>query len=189
MSHFEDETVPVLNSVVESGNESIIQSSRLSREVMRELRVLQEEEPVRFVLHDHIVQGNDNEDKAESRVNTNSDGQSRFTGQINPEIDVESDFDGKVDAKMSAVGTIEGYFNPKTDALDSFGRQNHPTIDTQSDLISQTDPIIDDSSHICAESAPDDEAIEIMIDEVVDRHITELRKDIRRLLMQIKQQT
>ncbi len=32
---------PVLNEVVESGNESIIQSSRLGREVLRELEVLQ----------------------------------------------------------------------------------------------------------------------------------------------------
>ena len=36
-----DDDLPVLNEVVESGNESIIQSSRLGREVLRELEVLQ----------------------------------------------------------------------------------------------------------------------------------------------------
>ena len=39
MSGHNDE-VPVLSDVVESGNESIIQSSRLGREVLRELEVL-----------------------------------------------------------------------------------------------------------------------------------------------------
>ncbi len=36
----QSEDVPVLNAVVESGDETIIQTSRLGREVMQELRML-----------------------------------------------------------------------------------------------------------------------------------------------------
>ncbi len=45
-----DEDLPVLNDVVESGNESIIQSSRLGREVLRELEVLQRNNAEPFTI-------------------------------------------------------------------------------------------------------------------------------------------
>jgi len=112
----ENEDIPVLNAVVESGNESIIQSSRLGREVLRELEVIKQSQPVKFKLHDHIL-GEDEE---------------------------------------------EGDFEPRTE--------------------SQLDLMIDDPDTINASASNSDDEIELMIDEVVDRHITELRKDIRRLL-------
>jgi len=45
-----DDDLPVLNEVVETGNESIIQSSRLGREVLRELEVLQRNIPEPFTI-------------------------------------------------------------------------------------------------------------------------------------------
>lgn len=93
MSGHNDE-VPVLSDVVESGNESIIQSSRLGREVLRELEALQ---------------------------------QSASRERL-------SDYSG------------------------------------------------DDRNH--DEDEVDD--LELLIDDLVDRHITELRKDIRRLLERAK---
>jgi len=123
MTHEDDDGVPVLNDVVESGNESIIQSSRLGREVLRELEVLQESNPVKFVLQDHIL---DNEEE-------------------------EGDEPRRAE--------------------------------------SQLDLMIDDPEINNEPESSNDDAIEIMIDEVVDRHITELRKDIRRLLVSIKQNT
>ena len=56
MNHDEDDSLPVLNAVIESGNESIIQSSRLGREVLRELEVLQQTEPVKFELQAHLLE-------------------------------------------------------------------------------------------------------------------------------------
>jgi len=123
MRHEEDDSVPVLNAVVESGNESIIQSSRLGREVLRELEQLQESEPVKFVLQDHILE---NEEE-------------------------------------------EGDPQPSTER--------------------QLDLKMDDSEEINAPVDDSSDAIELMIDEVVDRHIVELRKDIRHLLTQLKHQT
>ncbi len=123
MRHEEDDSVPVLNAVVESGNESIIQSSRLGREVLRELEQLQQSDPVKFVLHDHILENEEEEGDP----------------QPSPER--------QLDLKM------------------------------------------DDSEEINAPNDDSSDAIELMIDEVVDRHIVELRKDIRHLLTRLKQQT
>ncbi len=118
----DDESVPVLNAVIESGNESIIQSSRLGREVLRELEMLQQSNPVKFVLQDHILE---------------------------PEEEVE----------------------------DIAGQE------------SQFDLKIDDKETFSADSGNSDDEIELMIDQVVDRHIVELRRDIRRLLMRVKHNT
>ncbi len=113
-----DYDLPILSDVVEAGNESIIQSSRSGREVQRELDVLQNSEPMRFVLNDAYT-GDDDESKDEPEREL---------------IEPESQFSHKID-----------------------------------------------------DSCDQDEAIELMIDVVVDRHITELRKDIKRLLIRAKQ--
>lgn len=120
----EEEGVPVLNAVVESGNESIIQSSRLGREVLRELEVLQQSEPVKFVLQEHVLEA-DEEEEGDSPASSES----------------------------------------------------------------QLHLMIGDPEAFNLASDNSDDEIELMIDEVVDRHITELRKDIRRLLSRVKQNT
>lgn len=117
----EEDSVPVLNEVVESGNESIIQSSRMGREVLRELEVLQQSSPVKFVLQDHVQQGDEEE---------------------------------------------EG--------------DNCTTSESQLALM------MGDSQGFNTDSDNSDDEIELMIDDIVDRHITELRKDIRQLLNRIK---
>lgn len=118
----DDEAVPVLNAVVESGNESIIQSSRLGREVLRELEMLQQSNPVKFVLQDHVL---NDEEEGDNFTSTES----------------------QLDLSLNDSGTIN--------------------------------------------TAPDnsEDEIELMIDELVDRHIHELRQDIRRLLTRIKHKT
>lgn len=121
----QDDGLPVLNAVVETGNESIIQSSRLGREVLRELDMLQQSKPVKFELQEHLLedqQKNDDVARRESRLDLGID-----------RYDV------------------------------SCGANNLNTIDSKAE-------------------------IELMIDEVVDRHIHELRKDIRRLLVRVKQE-
>ena len=128
MRQDKEDSVPVLNAVVESGNESIIQSSRLGREVLRELEVLQESEPVKFVLQEHILDADDEEEGDESI------------------------------ASESQLALMMG----DSSANSSLDR---------------------------ASSVNNDDEIELMIDDVVDRHITELRKDIRRLLNRVKQHT
>ena len=128
MRQDKEDSVPVLNAVVESGNESIIQSSRLGREVLRELEVLQESEPVKFVLQEHILDADDEEEGDESI------------------------------ASESQLALMMG----DSSANSSLDR---------------------------ASSVNSDDEIELMIDEVVDKHITELRKDIRRLLNRVKQHT
>ena len=98
-----DDDLPVLNEVVESGNESIIQSSRLGREVLRELEVLQRNTPEPFTI----------------------------------------DADNAIDL-------------------------------TADDLKEETPP-------------SDTEELEQLVDNLVDKHITELRKDITQLLERVKQ--
>lgn len=118
----DDDGVPVLNEVVESGNESIIQSSRLGREVLRELEMLQQPNPVKFVLQDHLI-----------------------------------------------TETSDG--------------DNLPRTESQLDLSLGDSPVNNpDATH-------SEDEIELMIDELVDRHIHELRKDIRRLLARTKHKT
>jgi len=125
MGHEDEDGVPVLNDVIESGNESIIQSSRLGREVLRELQVLQQSSPVKFVLQDHLLE----QDEGDEPMSTNESTES------------------------------------------------------------QLDLMIDDPDENNDPAPSSDEAIELMIDEVVDRHITELRRDIRQLLARLKQHT
>jgi len=117
MRQDKEDSVPVLNAVVESGNESIIQSSRLGREVLRELEVLQE----------HI--------------------------------------------------------------LDTDEEEGDESIASESQLALMMGDSSANSSLDRASSTNNDDEIELMIDDVVDRHITELRKDIRRLLNRVKQHT
>jgi len=123
-----DDGLPVLNAVVESGNESIIKSSRLGREVLHELDMLQQSKPVKFVLKDHILDEEEEE----------GDKFTRMENRLNLEIGHSSAVSEAVEAKYS------------------------PTINSEDE-------------------------IEHMIDHVVDRHIHELRRDIRRLLIRVKQ--
>jgi len=59
------------------------------------------------------------------------------------------------------------------------------------DFIDQENPLNLGSSHSDANNAytiDSEDELEHMIDQVVDRHIHELRRDIRRLLVRVKQE-
>jgi len=118
--------VPVLSAVVESGNESIIQSSRLGRQVLRELETLR---------HDAVPH---------SRI----------------DIDADTYREDQLDLELTELSTG--------------GQVVH-------DLHSVSVP----------QSSADheDDDIELLIDDLVDRHITELRKDIRQLLERAREAT
>jgi len=135
----ENDAVPVLNEVVESGNESIIQSSRLGREVLRELEMLQQSNPVKFVLQDHIL---NEEEEGDSVV-------------AKPVI-------SPIAPTMAATATPAE---------------------------SQLDLSLNDSGVNNATTPNSEDEIELMIDEMVDRHIHDLRQDIRRLLTLVKHKT
>jgi len=125
-----DDGLPVLNAVVESGNESIIKSSRLGRKVLHELDTLQQSNPVKFMLKDHILDEEEEE----------GDKFSRLERRLHLDI---------------------GHSGTESEAVENNYSQ---TINSEDE-------------------------IEHMIDHIVDRHIHELRRDIRRLLIRVKQKT
>ncbi|MEE9321618.1 MAG: hypothetical protein V3U76_14315 [Granulosicoccus sp.] len=119
----DDDDLPVLNSVVRGGNESVIQSTRQDRLVSDQLEALRRNTKVHFNLPD--IPGL----------------------AVDPEaLPIEDELD---DTQQ---------FYPPLKALPSA----QP---------SSSDPV-----------ACEDDGIELLIDELVDRHITELRQDIRSLL-------
>lgn len=143
----DQDDLPVLNAVIESGNESIIQSSRLGREVLRELEALRHIVPV-VTEHNPFPHAAGNTapasypDVAQAAADENSD--------VTP---VENQLD--------------------LDLLEASGNPLQPPEDM----------------HFVIRNLPEDEEndIELMIDELIDRHITDLRKDIRRLLERARQ--
>ena len=147
-----DEDLPVLNAVVKSGNPSLIQSARMGNEVLRELESLRQE-AVRAMP----------------------------VPQSSP---AESDTlrDSTIDAANgSAVEIPQG--------LD-FASLGNPGRDNQ--FYEVTDPLLDGLDELDDEATVaiaaeqtvllKDEEIEMMIDDIVDRHITALRLDIKQLL-------
>lgn len=193
MSHLEDEDdgVPVLNEVVESGNESIIQSSRLGREVLRELEVLQQE-PVKFVLPAHILDTVQDHDVDEANDETHAhDNTSVFDASNAVDVDLtqESEFNFDSHITLDAEGNLDFDSHKQPDAdwdVDS----ERVEIELSSESGSQErqlDLMIDDLPAFNVASNHSDDELELMIDEVVDRHITELRKDIKSLLLRVMQ--
>jgi len=130
---FHEEDLPVLNAVVESGNRSIIQSTRMGNEVLRELESLRQ-------------------DAARSMpMDVNLDTEAR---QIEPEIVTESD-------TLCADSTLRI-------------TENSLEVPAGLDFTAQS---------ASSDALPDDDdELELMIDDIVDRHITALRRDIKRLL-------
>jgi len=128
---FQEEDLPVLNAVVESGNRSIIQSTRMGNEVLRELESLRQD--AARSLHMDV-----NLDTEET--------------QHDPEVTSESD-------TLSADSTL---------------RINETRFEVPVGL--------DFSALSSSDEGIQEDELELMIDEIVDRHITALRRDIRDLL-------
>jgi len=126
-----EEDLPVLSSVVESGNPSIIQSTRLGNEVLRELETLRQ-------------------DSARAL---------RSVARHDTEVSV-----------YATEATDESATLKQCDVV--------LTEATQVEVPQGLDIASINTNH----RAINDDEIEIMIDDIVDRHITALRRDIKRLL-------
>ena len=124
--NYEDDELPVLNDVVRTGNESIIQSTRLEREVDGEIELLQSE-TIEFDLPSHLQFG------------------------------IES-------AEASKDSELESADIPAADMAASLEAIEGALI---------VDPDIQQSI---------DDELELLIDDIVDRHVTSLRRDLRALL-------
>ena len=124
--NYEDDELPVLNDVVRTGNESIIQSTRLEREVDGEIELLQNE-TIEFDLPSHLQFG------------------------------IES-------AEASKDSELESADIPAADMAASLEAIEGALI---------VDPDIQQSI---------DDELELLIDDIVDRHVTSLRRDLRALL-------
>lgn len=143
----DQDDLPVLNAVIESGNESIIQSSRLGREVLRELEALRHIVPV-------VTEHNSFPHAAGNTAPGSYPDMAQAAADENPNVTpVENQLD--------------------LDLLEASGNPLQPA----------------DDMRFVIRNLPEDEEddIELMIDELMDRHITDLRKDIRRLLERARQ--
>lgn len=139
--------LPVLNSVVETGNKSIIKSTRLGHEVLAELESLRQG----AAAANQTADFDDDESIVEEQGH------------------LDFDFPGPVE--LNAEST-------ETENSTEFDRDD--SSDDDDPLLSAAQPTVFHNEQL------EDEEIELMIDEVVDRHITELRKDIKRLLERAK---
>ncbi len=141
VAYNEDNHLPILNAVVESGNESIIQSSRLGQQVLRELESLRTDPPGSTQLDSH-----------------HSAQQAIDAVALQP-VENNLSADLLADKKIANVDSQVNSANELQDVI-SFNLDNR-----------------DDN---------DENEFEWLIDELVDRHITELRKDIKQLLERAK---
>ena len=147
MSLHEDD-LPVLNAVVESGNHSIIQSTRLGNEVLRELESLRQD----------AVRGlpaNDNQDTTESL--------------LTPEGTSESDT-----------------LSPASELLTEAPNVEFPQGLDFSSLSNDRDDKRTPPAIVTAGEAFREEEMDVLIDDIVDRHITALRQDIKQLLIRAR---
>ena len=123
---YDDDDLPVLNDVVKTGDESIIQSTRLEHEVEGEIESLQNA-TIEFDLPSHL--------------------------QLGVQSDAASD-------------------NTELDIA------NLPTTEMATSLEEIEGALIADPD---VQQSIDDE-LELLIDDIVDRHVTSLRRDLRALL-------
>ena len=123
---YDDDDLPVLNDVVKTGDESIIQSTRLEYEVEGEIESLQNA-TIEFDLPSHLQLGVQSEAASDN---------------------IELDIADVPAAEMAAsLEEIEGALIADPDVQQSI-----------------------------------DDELELLIDDIVDRHVTSLRRDLRALL-------
>lgn len=123
---YDDDDLPVLNDVVRTGDESIIQSTRLEYEVEGEIESLQNA-TIEFDLPSHLQLGVQSEAASD-----------------NIELDIA---DVPATEMAASLEEIEGALIADPDVQQSI-----------------------------------DDELELLIDDIVDRHVTSLRRDLRALL-------
>jgi len=161
MSLQEDE-LPVLNAVVESGNPSIIQSTRMGNEVLRELETLRQDSARR--LQSPMVQ--DAADTHTAPENTNESAK-LHAGVLTDELADEPAMDAAEENVVDVTTHLEATEVPSIDMPEGL------------DFASLAVSAVPSRS---AEFRFSDDELELLIDDIVDRHITELRQDIKQLL-------
>lgn len=149
---FHEEDLPVLSAVVESGNHSIIQSTRLGNEVLRELETLRLD-AVRG------IPANDRQDKVASLLTPEGTSESATLAP-----------NGRVQAEVLAEAPSVEFPQDLDFASLSVELDNELT---QAAMLTVGDDF-------------KDEEIDIIIDDIVDRHITALRRDIKQLLIRAR---
>jgi len=163
--------LPVLNAVVETGNESIIQSTRLGHEVLAELESLRQGAQTSLAREDYaledaqvpIASSSALADDPDPDKGSDSNPAEEEQGNLN------FDFPGPVEVNAELV-------NPPSSDEDD----RNASDEANDPLLSVAQPTLFNKQRL------EDDEIELMIDDVVDRHITELRKDIKRLLERAK---
>ena len=123
---YDDDDLPVLNDVVKTGDESIIQSTRLEYEVEGEIESLQNA-TIEFDLPSHLQLGVQSEAASD-----------------NIDLDIA---DVPATEMAASLEEIEGALIADPDVQQSI-----------------------------------DDELELLIDDIVDRHVTSLRRDLRALL-------
>ncbi len=161
MSHQEDD-LPVLNAVVETGNASIIQSTRMGNEVLRELENLRQDAARAMPISrdDH-----DEQSAPSAETATESDtlpAASDDAGDI-PAVEIPEGFD----FASVASGTVAN-----THSLSE--------LDTQYPDQTANEPLATPLTGMSFVLTDDE--INLLIDDIVDRHVSALRRDIKRLL-------
>lgn len=144
-----EEDLPVLNAVVESGNPSIIQSTRMGNEVLRELETLRQDSARRCPT----PANQEAQDTDTSPENTSES--AKLPADV---MSDEPETPHSAPSDAPSVEMPEG-LNFASSAIDSAPVSNEPTTFSFSD-----------------------DELELLIDDIVDRHITELRQDIKQLL-------
>jgi hypothetical protein len=182
----EDKNLPVLNAVIRPGNESIIESTRLGHAVLDELEALKhieldvgaqpEADVMRPGIGDgsvvHLVAENPQENQQPIVVSADATAANEVLDHEldHPEFDDDELDDHALD-------------HP---ALDDHKADYHAPTPHQP-LFSQDDaPVCESGCESGREPESDyfhDDELELLIDDLVDRHVSALRQDLRRLLL------
>jgi len=135
-----EDDLPVLNAVVQTGDHSIIQSTRLGNEVLRELETLRQ----------NAIRGlpaNDNQDTVESLLTPEGTSEEASANAPSVEFPLDLDFDS---------------------------------------LSNQLDSELTQAAMLTVGEQIKDEEIDVIVDDIVDRHITALRRDVKQLLIRAR---
>lgn len=161
MSHQEDD-LPVLNAVVETGIPSIIQSARMGNEVLRELENLRLDAAG---LRPASRRASDVQTEPAAETPIESD--TLFTASDEtsyiPAVEIPEGFDFASVAMGTAVKTTQLH-----------------DLDTEYPNQTANEPLAKPLTGMSFVLT--DEEINLLIDDIVDRHVSALQRDIKRLL-------
>ncbi len=174
----EDHSLPVLNSVIKHGNESIIRSTRLGHAVLDELEALKQSDVSNTPEHIDSTRELEESGRADIVLDDTLDDTLKSYADPLPDSASEMDVlrpgigDGSV-VHLEAEIPAEVFSEAAT--------EHEIEHDFCDDAAESTLSAMSAPEHQMA--LPDEDDIEILIDELVDRHVSALREDLRRLLL------